>query len=165
MGDLGSAKAGIQRDWSQAKLNSIDKGAIHACGDNSVHITKLVHVVVKISTEDRVDDVDIGSSVSTRDKIIDELKVQTMDNLVSLVIVGLLGIRLCRVCVSTVIWAWNLTRGLPRIKPLSISKQCFWLFFWTLRHSESIKPPYFPKSKQVHFFETSRLYAYFLATS
>lgn len=165
MRDFGIADTRIQGDRGQAKLDSIDEGAFYACGDDSAHVANLVHVFVKVGTEDRVDDIDVGSSVSAGEKIIDELKVEAMENQVSLVIVGLPGIRLCKACVSNAIWIKDLARALPRIRLLSMFKQFFCCFFWISRVSASIKPPCLPKSKQVHFFETSRLYAYFLTTS
>ena len=59
MRDLGIAEARVQGDRGQTKLDSIDKGAIHACRYYSAHITLFIHVVIKSGTEDRVDDIDV----------------------------------------------------------------------------------------------------------
>jgi hypothetical protein len=46
------AEARVQGNGSQAKLDSIDKGAFHACGDDAAHIPELVLVIVEIGIED-----------------------------------------------------------------------------------------------------------------
>jgi len=72
------AEARVQGDRGQAKLDSIDKGAFHACGDDPAHIPKLTHIIVEVGIKDRFYDVDIGSSIVTSEKIIDELQVRAM---------------------------------------------------------------------------------------
>ena len=101
--DFRIAEARVQRYGGQAKLYSVDNGALDLGGDNPVYFARLVHVLVKFGAEDRLNDVNERSSVLTSDKILDELKVQAMNDEVSIVIIHLSGIRLWNVCISSVI--------------------------------------------------------------
>lgn len=94
------AEARVQGDRGQAKLDGIEKGAIRACRDDPIHVPVPVHLTVEIGVEDGFNNVNIRSSVLAGEKIIDELKVQAVSDLVPLVIEAFVGIRFCSNCVS-----------------------------------------------------------------
>ena len=53
------AEARVQGNRGQAKLDSIHERAFHACRDNAALVFELVHVIIELGIEDRIDDVDI----------------------------------------------------------------------------------------------------------